>query len=174
MPVLVARGIESVVELSWTELSAAVRYELIFWLQGATGWQPLGGDNLTATTYRHADLVAGVTYHYHVRIIDAAGEKGPWSKIVSATVLAPQSPTVTATPTAATPTAPQHRSNADRSNAYCDLDRNTDHDRDANTNCSSSRAFRARPDGHRHRGRSASALGPGPWRSTLSADVPLG
>ena len=97
---MVARGIEGAVELSWTEVSAAVRYELITWWQGLTDWQQTGGDNLTATTFRHPNLVAGVTYHYTVRTIDAAGQFGTWSETVSAIVLAPQSPTVTATPTA--------------------------------------------------------------------------
>ena len=97
-------------------MSAAVRYELISWWQGAVDWQPTGGDNLTATTFRHPNLVAGVTYHYLVRTIEAAGQVGTWSETVSATVLAPQSPTVTTTPTAATtptptatPTATSHQ-----------------------------------------------------------------
>ena len=74
-------------------MSTAVRYELITWWQGLTDWQQTGGDNLTATTYRHPTLAAGVTYHYTVRTIDAAGQFGTWSERVSAIVLAPQSPT---------------------------------------------------------------------------------
>ncbi len=98
-PQLTATGIEGAVDLSWSQRPGAVRYELLAWWPGAPDWQPIGGDNLTGTAYRHADQTPGVTYHYIVRTVDAAGIPGPWSQTVSATVLAPPSTNVTATPT---------------------------------------------------------------------------
>ena len=107
-------------------MSAAVRYELITWWQGLTDWQPIGGDNLTATTFRHPTLAAGVTYHYLVRTIDAAGQFGTWSETVSAIVLEPQSPNCHNNANRHNNAGP-HR-NADRNIApitYCNADINT-------------------------------------------------
>ncbi len=112
-PALTAQPAAGAVELSWTEVDTAVRYLLWTWWNDETGWQQLGGDNLTATSYIHSDLSVGTTYYYQIRAENAAGELSNWSHQVSATVSeAPQS-TSTPTPTAtsqliltATPTPP--------------------------------------------------------------------
>ena len=100
-PTLTAQAGEGEVELSWGTVQGAERYELWVWTN-ADGWQQIGGDNLTGTTYSHAGLTAGTTYHFAIRAVNAASEKGAWSEYVSAT---PQqdlqhTPTLTATPNA--------------------------------------------------------------------------
>ena len=75
-------------ELNWTPVTAALRYELWF-RTNASGWQQLGGDNLTGTTYTHTQLAAGTTYYYAVRAVHAGGVTSPWSENASATVAAP-------------------------------------------------------------------------------------
>ena len=81
-PTLTAETGESAVELSWTEVQGAERYELWVWTS-ADGWQQIGGDNLTVTTYSHAGLTAGTTYYFTIRAVNAASEKGAWSEYVS-------------------------------------------------------------------------------------------
>ena len=102
-PVLNAQPAPAAVQLSWAEVPGAQRYQLISWWDAATAWQQLGGDNLTALTYPHTGLTVGTTYYYQVRARNAAGEPGPWSQQLSATVTEAQSsapaPTSTATPT---------------------------------------------------------------------------
>ena len=73
----------------------------------AGGWQRLGGENLTGTTFSHTGLTAGTTYYYWVRGIRGPGNVSPWSTRMHATVPLPQSPTPTptTTPTAAPPAA---------------------------------------------------------------------
>ena len=76
------------VELNWTPVTAALRYEL--WIRtNASSWQQIGGDNLTGTTYTHTQLAAGTTYYYAVRAVHAGGVTSPWSENASATVAAP-------------------------------------------------------------------------------------
>ena len=94
-------------ELSWTTVHGATRYELLVW-DSVNDWRQIGGDGLTGTTYTHTDLVAGATYFYTIRAANADGETSAWSDQVS-TVTATHTPaaTVTLTPThtpAATPT----------------------------------------------------------------------
>ena len=106
---LTATPAAGAVELSWTEVSGAVRYDLRTWWDAAIGWQQIGGDSLTGTTYTHTEVTAGVTYYYAVRGLDAAGVAvSAWSDYASATPLpgtaAPATPTPTATATTATPT----------------------------------------------------------------------
>ena len=64
-PVLTAEAGEGegTVELRWQAVAGAVRYELLVWTS-ADGFQEIGGDNLTGTTYSHTGLTAGTTYHY--------------------------------------------------------------------------------------------------------------
>ena len=78
---------EGAVELRWEAVTGAVRYELLVWTS-ADGFQDIGGDNLTGTTYSHTGLAAGTTYYYTVRAVDAGGVTGPWSEYASATVAA--------------------------------------------------------------------------------------
>ena len=112
-PTLTAQVGEGAVDLSWTEVTGATRYELWVW-ESANGWQQLGGDSLTGTTYAHTDVTAGMTYYYAIRAVNASGETSAWSEQESATVseratstaTASETPTVTATTTeTATPTA---------------------------------------------------------------------
>ncbi len=84
-PQLTAQASDRTVELTWTEVAGAARYELWSWRNAETGWQQIGGDNLTGTAYTHSSLVAGITYHYQIRAVDADDETGAWSDKVSAT-----------------------------------------------------------------------------------------
>ena len=91
------------VELSWTSVSGAVRYELWTWHGG--GWEQLDDGALTGTTYSHTGLSAGTTYYYTVRAVAANGPPGAWSEFVGTTASETLPPTSTATPTVtATPT----------------------------------------------------------------------
>ncbi len=112
-PALSARPGPAGVTLSWTEVPEAARYELISWWEAETGWQLIGGDNLTAAAYTHTGLIAGRTYYYRVRARNAAGQPGPWSEQLSAAVpgAQPSATAPTLTPTLApalTPTAAAH------------------------------------------------------------------
>ena len=101
VPTLTAVGGESAVQLSWTTVSGAVRYELWTWTS-AGGFQQLDDGALTGTTYSHAGLTAGTTYYYWVRAVNGSGEMSAWSERTSATVAAAPSivvPTPTSTPT---------------------------------------------------------------------------
>ncbi len=97
-PSLTAEVDNGTVELNWTAVAGAERYELWVWTS-ADGWQQIGEDNLTDTTYSHTGLTAGTTYYYTVRAVNADGVTGPWSENASATVTTGQTPTPTQTPT---------------------------------------------------------------------------
>ncbi len=86
-PVLRAEVAESAVELSWTEVSGAVRYELWVW-DSVNSWRQLLGDNRTDTTHTHADVTAGTTYHYIILAVNASGEASDWSPHVTVTTTA--------------------------------------------------------------------------------------
>ena len=77
-PELTAQASEGAVELSWQAVQDAARYELLTWWDVETGWQPLGGDNLTGTSYTHTTVTAGTTYHYSIRAVNTAGEASDW------------------------------------------------------------------------------------------------
>ena len=90
-------------ELSWTTVHGATRYELFVW-DSVNQWRQIGGDSLTGTTYTYTDLVAGATYFYIIRAANADGETSAWSDQVStvtatATVTPTHTPAATATPT---------------------------------------------------------------------------
>ena len=87
------------IDLNWGVVADTARYELFTWWNADTGWQQIGGDNLTDTTYSHTELTAGTTYYYTVRAVNVAGETGPWSEYASATATAGQTPTPTVTST---------------------------------------------------------------------------
>ena len=97
-PSLTAEVDNGTVELNWTAVAGAERYELWVWTS-ADGWQQIGEDNLTDTTYSHTGLTTGTTYYYTVRAVNADGVTGPWSEFTSATVTTGQTPTPTQTPT---------------------------------------------------------------------------
>ena len=78
VPALTAQAAAGAVELRWEAVAGAVRYELMVWWDGLTNWQPLGGDNLTGTSYTHSGLTAGRKYFYTIRAVNAAGDKSDW------------------------------------------------------------------------------------------------
>ncbi|MXY94657.1 MAG: fibronectin type III domain-containing protein, partial [Caldilineaceae bacterium SB0664_bin_27] len=122
-PHLTARSAgANTIELSWTEVPGAARYELHRQEADAPGWQQLDGGNLRVTSFTDGGLTPGVTYQYAVRAIDANGEPlGPWSNFPketasgsgASTPVPTSTPTVTpaqtatATATASTVTAPR-------------------------------------------------------------------
>ena len=96
-PTLTAEPADHAVNLTWTEVAGAVRYQLFSWLDEETGWQQIGGDDLTGASYTHSELVAGVTYFYQIRAVDADDENGEWSDLASAeTPAALDAPVLTA------------------------------------------------------------------------------
>ena len=108
-PVLTAAAGDGAIDLSWTAVTGAERYEVraytvedkwIFFDYTAAG----------ATSYTHTEITAGRTYYYWVRGVSEAGETGAWSVRTNATAPAPESGTPTPTPSenaeeTSTPTA---------------------------------------------------------------------
>ena len=86
-PVLTAEVKEKAVELSWTAVQDATRYELWVW-DSVNDWMQIGGTNLTGTTYMHTDVTAGTTYCYIILAVNAAGEASDWSPSVFTTASA--------------------------------------------------------------------------------------
>ena len=86
-PGLTAVAGDGMVELSWDAVSGAVRYALWAW-ESVDGWQKIGGDNLTSTSFVHSSAAVGVTYFYAVRAVNGSGDGGPWSKYAQVTVAA--------------------------------------------------------------------------------------
>ena len=104
-PTLSGHATANGVELSWTAEEGAVRYELWVW-DSASGWQQLGGNTLTGTSFTHTDVVDGIAYWYAVRAVNAAGQASAWSEYLAVTTGGPLPHTLTPTPTpTATPTA---------------------------------------------------------------------
>ena len=117
-PVLTAQAAEDGVELSWTTVHGATRYELFVW-DSVNEWRQIGGDSLTGTTYTHTDLVAGATYFYTILAVNADGETSALSDHVytdTPTDTPTHTPAATVTPTptpAATTGQPSDSSAAD-------------------------------------------------------------
>ena len=84
VPALTAEAAESAVEVGWTAVVGAARYELWVW-DRVNDWRQIGGDTLTGTNYTHADVTAGTTYYYAIRAVNADGETSAWSANVPAT-----------------------------------------------------------------------------------------
>ena len=94
-PVLTAEAGEGTVALRWEAVTGAVRYELLAWTS-ADGFQEIGGDNLTGTSYTHSGFAAGTIYIYAVRAVNGSGETSEWSEPKSATDAATKSAGATA------------------------------------------------------------------------------
>ena len=112
VPQLTAQAGADAVELRWTEVSGAARYELMTWWDAGTGWQPIGGANLTGASYTHTNVTAGTTYYDTIRAVNAGGETSGWlgagtNRYPSVTVSqgVPAGGTSTATPTPTTTAA---------------------------------------------------------------------
>ncbi len=108
-PTLMARAGAGEITLTWNVVARADSYELIVWDWALDNWKSIGGV-LTGTNYVYRELIAGTTYHFHIRALGAGGAGSAWSALVSAAAYAPGA--VTSTPTAsatatvsATPTA---------------------------------------------------------------------
>ena len=118
--VLTAQPGETAIDLSWTPVTGAARYELWAWTDAA-GWFRLDDGNLTATTFQHTQTTPGTQYYYAVRAIAADGTASAWSNYPAATASESQISlralvevsVDTATPTA-TPTPTPTVANPDR------------------------------------------------------------
>ena len=106
-PTLNAQAITDAIELRWEPVDGAARYELQSWTQ-AGGWQQLGVDNLTATTFNYTAPAPGVDHYYWVRAVDASGNPGEWSQRQTATLPEASSSTPTPTPTPIALEPPTH------------------------------------------------------------------
>ena len=74
------------IKLTWAKVAGAVRYELWTWWADDPGWQRVDS-SLTGTSYTHTGLVAGRTYYYSIRAVNADGDASGWRKpFPSATV----------------------------------------------------------------------------------------
>ena len=111
IPQLTAQATANGILLTWETVPGAVRYELLAYRDAAAGWQPIGGDDLTGTSYTHSGATAGTTYFYSIRAVNAAGATSAWltdyptATAPSVTDSGTATPTSTATATAAgTPT----------------------------------------------------------------------
>ena len=67
------------IDLNWTPVSVAVRYELRVWWPGAPGWQPLELGSPTDTSFAHSGLTPGRQYFYQVASVDNNGQWA-WSQ----------------------------------------------------------------------------------------------
>ena len=86
-PTLSAEADESDVNLSWTAVQGAARFELWVW-ESVDSWMQIGGSKLTGTSHKHAGVTAGTTYYYTILAVNAFGESSEWSPYVSATAAA--------------------------------------------------------------------------------------
>ena len=109
-PVLTAQAAAgNAIVLNWKPVPGAASYELWTWWADDPGWQRVDS-GLTGTSYTHSGLVAGRTYYYGLRAVDANGATSPWSdypgETASASAQPTATPTVTPTPIPAALTAP--------------------------------------------------------------------
>ena len=100
-PVLSLKVLSDGIEVSWTAVPNAVRYILAVYYDNDIGWQEIAGNNLTATSFIHRGYIPGKRHNFSVRVVNAAGEVGPWSNYpaVTAPATAPSGSTLTPTPT---------------------------------------------------------------------------
>ena len=100
-PTLNAVGRATEIDVSWTPVAGADRYELWVLVDNTTTWQQLDSGDLTALSYTHSGLTAGRTYTYIVAAVDSANVRGEWSNQVSVNIPSAtqtlSAPTVSAT-----------------------------------------------------------------------------
>ena len=100
-PALSATASIGQIDLSWTDVSGAVSYNLIFWTSGQASWDELGGGAIDGTSYPHTSLTNGAKYFYQVRAVNAANTRSDWSNQLSTTVPQPGRPSAPASVNAA-------------------------------------------------------------------------
>ena len=83
-PSLTAEATGNGIDLSWTEVTDAVGYELWVW-DNANSWREIEEENLTGKSYTHTEVAAGTTYYYSIRAVNEAGETSAWSEYAWAT-----------------------------------------------------------------------------------------
>ena len=71
--------------ISWTQINNATTYALDFSVDGSTGWQNIS-DQLTGTSYTHANRTAGESLFYRIRAQRDA-QSTPNSAVISITTL---------------------------------------------------------------------------------------
>lgn len=105
-PTLTAKVEGNSVLLGWNQVEGATGYDLFVYTR-ASGWKWLEGKSLTATSYRHKGLTAGVTYLYTVSAVNAAKEASGWAEYLPVIIDGPpkETPKPTSTPTATPRTA---------------------------------------------------------------------
>ena len=72
------------VDIGWDAVQDASRYQLWVWTE-SDSWQQLD-DELTDTSFTHADLKVGTTYWYAYRAVLSSGDTSAWSEYGSATI----------------------------------------------------------------------------------------
>ena len=92
-PVLTATAGANQIAINWEAVTGAAAYELWAW-EETEDWVQLDDGSLTATSYAHSELTAGITYFYQIRSLTSEGVAGPWSQQVHATVYADLDPPV--------------------------------------------------------------------------------
>ena len=75
-PLTATSTVATTVELRWTEVTHAVKYDLWTWWDSTIGWQRIN-DSLKGASYIHRGLTPGTTYYYAIRAVDANGAAGP-------------------------------------------------------------------------------------------------
>ncbi len=85
VPALTAEAAESAVELSWTAVSGAARYDFWVW-DRVNEWRRLDEGDLTGTTYNDSGITAGTNYYYFIRAVNDAGQASDWSHYLAVAV----------------------------------------------------------------------------------------
>ena len=85
VPALTAEAAESAVEVSWTAVGGAARYELWVW-DRVNEWRRLDEGDLTGTTYNDSGITAGTNYYYFIRAVNDAGQASDWSHYLAVAV----------------------------------------------------------------------------------------
>ena len=85
------------VQVSWSSISDADSYRLVFWTDGHDVWERIGDPlSSAATSFTHSGLIAGQPYYYRASAV-INGVEGAWSEAVSDTPGRPASPALSAT-----------------------------------------------------------------------------